>query len=196
MATQNPPTRNTLIDDYALARIDYRVRQLAERFNLPQDQQEACRHDMVVELLSAFRRFNPDKAKRETFINRVLDLFVKYTTRVRCTHRRRPSDNPIHFDDIAPGYQPVINDPPTGQIDEQGRCELRIDMDAAVARMPSRLRRVCRLLMKFDPAEAAKQLGICRQSIYRNIWEIRGYLAGAGLGTSKNGATNSPRLQM
>ncbi|MCK4626918.1 MAG: hypothetical protein KAV00_16520 [Phycisphaerae bacterium] len=42
-----------------------------------------CRHDMVVELLPAFRRFNPDKANREIFINRVLDRSVKYTTRIR-----------------------------------------------------------------------------------------------------------------
>ncbi len=192
----NQTNPETVIDDYALARIDYRVRQLAKRFNLPEDQQEDCRHDMVVELLSAFQRFNPDKAKRETFINRVLDRFVKYTTRVRCTHRRRPSDSPIHFDDIASGYQPIINDPPTGQLDEQGQCELRLDMDTAIARMPGRLQRVCRFLMEFRPAEAAERLGICRQSIYRNISEIREYLTGAGLGMSENGATNSPRLQM
>ena len=185
-----------LIDDYALERIDFRVRRMAGQFDLSEDEQEDYRHDMVVELLGAFDRFDPGKAKRETFVNRVLDKFVKYAIRTRCTHRRRVCDSPISFDDIAPGYQPVVNDSRAGQLDEQGQRELRLDMKTAVARMPERLQRVCRLLMEFDPAEAAEQLGICRQSIYRNIAEIRQYLDAAGLGTSENRATDSRQVQM
>ncbi len=188
--------RSNPIDHYAMDRIDFRVRRLAIQFNLSQDEQEDYRHDMVVELLSAFSRFDPGKAKRETFVNRVLDKFVKYITRIRCTHRRRACDSPIHFDDIAPGFQPVDDDPPKGQRDEQGQRELRLDMKAALGHMPKRLQRVCRLLMDFGPAKAAAQLGICRQSIYRNIAEIRQYLTAAGLGMSQNGATDSRQVQM
>jgi len=184
------PPAEQLIDDYALERIDFRVRRLAIQFDLSEDEQEDYRHDMVVELLSAFDRFDPGKAKRETFVNRVLDKFVKYATRIRCTHKRRPCDSPLGFDDVTLGFQPVVNDPRSGQIDEQGRVELRLDMEDALARMPERLQRVCRVLMEFDPAEAAEQLGICRQSIYRNIAEIRPYLAAAGLKMPGNSATD------
>jgi len=185
-----------VVDDYALARIDYRVRELTSQFDLSEDEKEDLRHDMVVELLSAFKRFDPDKATRETFINRVLDKFVKHAIRVRCTRQRRACDSPIGFDDIAPGYESAVNDTRSGQLNEQGLCELRLDLRAAIARMPERLQRVCRLLMTFNPTETARKLGICRQSIYRNIREIRGRLIRAGLGISEKGATDSPQLQM
>jgi len=184
------------IDAYALARIDYRVQELADRFNLPGDQQEDLRHDMVVELLSAFQRFNPDKAKRETFINRVLDRFAKYMTRIRCTHRRRACDSPIHFDDVAPGFGSVSNQPATGQLDEQARRELRADVSLVISRMPERFQRTCRALMTFGATDAAEQLGICRQSIYRNIAEIREHFVRAGVGFPENSATNPGQLQM
>lgn len=189
-------TNSTVIDAYALARIDYRVQKMARRFKLPQDQQEDLRQDMAVELLTAFQRFNPDKASRKTFVNRVLDKFVKYTMRNRSIRRRRACDSPIHFDDIFPGFEPVSNDAATGVVDEQVRRELRIDMDAAIARMPKRLRRVCSLLKEFDATEVAEQLGIRRQSVYRIMDEIREYLNRAGVGISENSATDSAQLQM
>ncbi len=185
-----------LIDEYVLERIAFRLRRLAKQFNLTEDEQEDYRQDMVVELLSAFERFDPGKAKRETFVNRVLDKLVKYATRTRCTHRRRACDSPIGFEGIAPGYQLVVNDTCAGELDEQGRRELRLDVKVVMARMPERLRGVCRLLMEFDPTAAARELGICRQSIYRNIAEIRRYLTAAALGMSQNGATHSPQVQM
>ena len=184
------------IDEYVLERIDFRVRHLASQFDLSEDEQEDCRQDMVAEVLGAFHRFDPDKAKRETFVNRVLGKFVKYATRIRCTHRRRACDSPAHFEDVSPGYQPVVNDMRAGQFDEQGQRELRLDMDAAIARMPERLQRVCRLLMECGPTEAAAKLGICRQSIYRSIPQIREYLTRAGLAIPENSATDSPQLQM
>ena len=192
----NKLSAEQLIDDYALERIAFRIRRLNIKFDLSEDEQEDYRQDMVVELLSAFERFDPRKAKRETFVNRVLGKFVKYATRIRCTRRRRACDSPICFEDIVLGYQPVVNDPRAGQPDEQSRRELHLDMGAVLTRMPERLRRVCRLLMEFSAAEAAEQLGICRQSIYRNIAEIRTYLTATGLGTPENSATDSPQVQM
>ena len=195
MAT-HPSLRSGFVDDYAMERIEFRLRQLKDRFELSERDKQELRHDMVAELLSARRRFDPARAKRETFINRVLDRFVKYAMRKRCTSRDRPCDNPIGFADIMPGFEPVTNDPPGGLGDEQGRRERRLDLEAAVARMPERLQRVCRLLKVYDPAEAAQRLGINRQSIYRIMAEIRKFLTEAGLGISENSATNPPRPQM
>jgi len=61
-------TAEQLIDEYALERISFRIRVLTSQFDLSEAEQEDCRHDMVVELLTAFQRFDPAKAKRETFV--------------------------------------------------------------------------------------------------------------------------------
>lgn len=189
-------TAEQLIDEYALERISFRIRVLTSQFDLSEAEQEDCRHDMVVELLTAFQRFDPAKAKRETFVNRVLDKFVKYATRIRCTQQRRPCDSPLGLDDVALGFQPVVNETRAGELDEQAQRELRLDLEAALAGMPKRLRRVCRLLMVFAPPEVAEKLGVCRGSIYRNIAEIRPYLAAAGLRIPGNSATESAQVQM
>ena len=185
-----------VIYKYALARIDYRARRQAISFNLSDDEREDLRHDMVAELLRAFKRFDPEKASRETFINRVLDRFVKYSMRSKRTRQNRACNNPACLDDVHPGFQPTVNHPRIGELDEQDRRELHLDLAAVIARMPERLQRVCRALLRLMPAEAAHSLGICRQSIYRNIAEIRAYLSEAGIGISENDATNPARLQM
>lgn len=184
------------IDDYALSRINFRVRRLTCQFDLSEDEQGDYRQDMMVELLSAFERFDPSKATRETFINRVLDRFVKYAIRARFTRLRRTCDSPLGFEDVSIGFEPVVNEARAGEKDEQARRELRLDMAVVMARMPARLRRMCRLLMKFGATETARKLGICRQSIYRNFAEIREYMIGAGLVEIENSATKTARLQM
>ena len=175
-----------LIDDYALDRIAFRVRQLSVQFDLGKHEQEDCRQDMVAELLSAMKRFDPDKASRETFINRVLDRYVLYATRVRCTAMRRACASPLGLDDVRRGYQPRINDPPHTELDEQGRRELRLDLETAMSRMPPDLQQTCQLLTELTPAEAAKRLGLHRRSVYRRMDLIHQYLDELGLNPPEN----------
>lgn len=174
--------RSNDLDAYARERIEFRVRQLTYQFELSADQQEDYRAEMIAELLAALDRFNPARAKRNTFVNRVLDKYLLYATRRRCTQMRRPYDSPVGLDDVADGYRPVVNEPRQGRRDEQARCELRLDVEAAVAAMPAPLRRTCRLLMaQCTPTEAARALGIHRQTFYRRAAAIRRRLAAAGL---------------
>jgi len=169
-----------VIDAYALDRIDFRVSQLRCQFDLSEHDQEDVRHDMVVELLSALQRFNPAKAKRETFINRVLDRFVLYVMRQRCTQKRRSCDSPKGFDDVSDGYQPCSNDPGHGHRDEQGYRELRLDVPEVIALLPDDLQRVCLVLQRKSGRAAAKELGIGKSTLYRAIADIRKHFADHG----------------
>jgi RNA polymerase sigma-70 factor (ECF subfamily) len=169
------------IDDYALARIDYRVRQLWLQFDLSEEDQEDLRNDMVVELLQAMKRFDPTKAKRETFINRVLDRFVLYFMRQRCTQNRRPCDSPLGYEDIAPGFQPCGNDPGEGGMSEQALDDLRLDLEPVISQLPERDQQVARLLMVYSSSEVAKRIGVHRCSMSRIIARIREHFIQAGI---------------
>ena len=199
-ATAQPTTTTdpSIIDDYALARIEYRVRQLAIQFNLPDDRKDDLRQDMVIELIGAFRRFDPVIAEWETFVCRVLDRFVKYTYRIKGTRQRRMCANPVSFSNIKgrEDFNPVGNDPRKGELSEQDRRELKADVALVISRMPKRLQRVCRVLMTFGATNSAEQLGICRGSVYRNIAKIRKHFVRAGVGFPENSATNPGQLQM
>jgi RNA polymerase sigma-70 factor (ECF subfamily) len=169
-----------IIDDYALARIDYRVRQLWLQFDLSEHDKEDVHHDMVVELLQAMKRFNPAKAKRETFINRVLDRFVLYIMRQRCTRIRRPSDSPLGFEDVSEGFQPCDNDPGQGETSEQDLRDLRLDLPEIIALLPDDLQRVCFVLQRTSGRAAAKELGIGKSTLYRAIADIRQHFVDHG----------------
>jgi RNA polymerase sigma-70 factor (ECF subfamily) len=186
----------SFVDAYAMERIEYRLRVMSTWWDLSEQEKQDYRHDMVVQLLKAMRRFDPARAKRETFINRVLDRYVKYIVRTRSAKQERPCETPIQFDDIAPGFEPVVNDPPGGHGNEQSHRELRLDLEAAIARMPGRLQRVCELLKVYTPVEAAAQLGMIRQSFYPIMREIRRKLSLAGIKIPKNNLTESGQLQM
>ena len=183
MGSQVRSSGSAVIDEYAIARIDHWANQQAKWLDLPDDTREDIRHDMVVELLQALERFDPSKAKRETFINRVLRCFVRNALRTAYARKRRSCDSPIHLDDIKHGFEPSVNDPRTGELDEHDLCDLRSDGDRIVARMPDRVARVARALMRSGPTEAAEELEIARTSIYRNIKEIRAFFVEAGIET-------------
>ena len=166
---------------YVIDRIDYRVRQLTLRFGLSEHEQEDYRSDMAADVYTAMRRFDPGKAKRETFVNRVLDRFMLHATRSRCNRLKRPCLNPIGFADIAEAYEPISNDPPKGEHTEVDLIELRLDVEQVIGEMPDRLRQASRLLMEMSPADAARAMGIHPCSIYRIMARIREQLAAAGL---------------
>jgi len=180
-----------VIDDYALARIDYRVRQLWLQFDLSEQDQEDVRNDMVVELLQAMKRFNPAKSKRETFINRVLDRFVLYIMRQRCTQMRRACDSPLGFEDVSVGFQPCGNDPGQGETSEQDIDDLRLDLEPVISQLPEGDQEVARLLMIYPSSEVAERIGVHRCSMSRIIARIRKHFTNAGVGVSDEARNTS-----
>jgi len=185
-----------LIDDYVLARIDFRVRQLAGKFNLDENRQDDCRQDMVVDLLNAAERFDPAKAKWHTFACRVLDIAVMRFTQLECRRRQREGGRPMGFSQAPDGCPAAVNNPAHEGHDDIAELELRLDVSLVLARMPQRLQDAAEALKFLSPPEAAKVLGIHRNSIYRLIAEIRAYFEQAGLGLSEFGAADSASQRM
>jgi len=187
---------DNFVDDYAMARIRYRVGKIARRFGMSSHERADLQQDMAAELLKASARFDPSLASRRTFINRVLDRHMKYLLRKEYTRRCRPCTSPAGFDDINHGFQPAVNDLRMGELDEQARAEVRLDLEAVIATMPAKLQSVCAALTELKPADAAERLGVSRQTVYRYIHEIREHFERAGLTPPSAGGTDWPRLQM
>ncbi|NLF33253.1 MAG: hypothetical protein GX591_20500 [Planctomycetes bacterium] len=168
------------IDDYALTEIDFRLRRLGRQFGLSDHDLEDIRQDMVIELWSAQKRFNPRKARRRTFISRVLDRFVLYLTRQLCTRQRRPAENAVSFDDLDSRFEPRVNNTNPGELDEQALRELQLDVATLIDRLPADLQPVCRVLMHTPGRAAARELGIGKSTLYRAIAEIRTHFTAMG----------------
>jgi len=186
------------IDDYVLKRIEFRARQLAIRYRLPDDRRNDLAQDMAVELQKASRRFDPNgRASWHTYACRVLDLAAKKFMQEECRRRKREAGGLVSLSESPDGYPSAANcvalavdDPSLIQF------ELRMDVEVVLARMPERLRRVCLLLMDLSPTEAAKALGIHRNSIYRLIAQIRAYFMDPKLGFCEPSAADSAVVRM
>lgn len=186
-----------LIDDYVLERIDFRARRLAIKFRLPDDRREDFAQEMVVELLKAADRFDPAGfASWRTYACRVLDLAVKKLAQAECRMRQRESGRPVSFAQAPDGCPSAVNNPFSEGEDDIAQLELEMDMEVVLARMPARLRTVCELLMHLSPREAAKEMGIHRNSIYRLIAKARAHFMEPKLGFSDSSAADSPFVRM
>lgn len=180
-----------LIDDYVLKRIDFRARQLAIKFRLPDDRRDDLAQEMVVELLKAANRFDPDgSATWHTYASRVLDLAVKKLAQAECRMRQREAGRPMGFSQAPDGSPSAVNNPAHEGEDELAQLELKLDIDVVLARMPERLRQACRLLMHLSPTEAAEAMGIHRNSIYRLIAQARAYFMEPRLGFCDSSAAD------
>lgn len=187
---------NNAIDDYTLERIDYRVRRLAIQFGLTDERRDDYAQDMVVEILAALAKFDPAQSARKTFINRVLDNFVKNAIRTEIHRRRRECDNPTPLEDISEAYAPVVNDPRQGQLGEAEQLDMQMDVAQVLSQMPRQLQKICSLLKIHSITETAKKLGINRTAIYRQLAEAREYFQRGGYDYSVFCATESGQLQI
>ena len=63
---------------------------------------------------------------------------------------------------------------------DQEEHELRIDVDSLIEELPTYLQEVCQLLKYCTLTEAADELKISRQTLYRYLEIIRDHFAAAG----------------
>ena len=177
------PRAEDLINDYALARIDFRVGRLARAFRLSGDDADDLRQEMAAELLKASTRYDPDRSSRNTYINRTLDRYYRHVARRLRNRQRHEAKKPTPISAMK-NFCPAVNEPGKGELSEQERTELRIDLAGILPLMPLKLRRICTALKVHRPRGAAEHLGMHPSTIYRAIGEIRCHFIAAGLGNA------------
>jgi len=178
---EEQPRAEGLIDDYALARIDYRVGRLARAFRLSEEDADDLRQEMAAELLKANGRYDPTRSRRNTYVTRTLDRYYRHVARRLRNRQRHEAMKPTPMSAMK-NFRPVVNDPGSGELSEQERTELRIDQTGILDSMPARLRRFFVAMKVYLPREAADFLGVHPSTVYRAIAEIRPYFVGAGYG--------------
>jgi RNA polymerase sigma factor (sigma-70 family) len=171
----------SILDEYVLERIDYRVRRLADKFGLDGTQRDDYRHDMVVRLLHAASRFNPARAKWHTFACRVLDRHYRHLLRRMLAPQNNGVPSVVAFCDCGDNYEDSVVAPATAGRDPHAADDLRMDMETAISAMPERLQVIARLLMVHLPSAVARILGTSPAAITRAMARIRVRFEEAGL---------------
>lgn len=161
------------LDTYVLNRIEYRARRLADMLGLNDDQRDDLIQDMAVDVLRCARRFDPAKSRWHTFACHVIKIHAKrfiIDEAVRREREMEPLPDMSDFLDDSPDESAEFEVP-----DNTHEINLRLDTAQTLSQMPPRLRKMCELLMVLSPPEAARELNLHRNSIYRLIAQARMY---------------------
>jgi RNA polymerase sigma-70 factor (ECF subfamily) len=191
MGSQN---RYEGLDEYSVRLIRRKAQQLVGRAGFV----EADRHDLeqefAVDLLRRMPRFDPNRAKRETFISRILEHRVATLVESQKAGVRDYRCNAGSLDEAAQGDGGDASDSPPVLDDPEYRREtaaasrrsedlraLRVDLHRALANLPVELRSLCARLGNSTVSEVAREQGVSRSSVYEAIGRIRARLERAGL---------------
>ena len=177
---------------YTAALIDNKSRELARKPGFTQSDLPDIRQEMRVELLERSSRFDPGKAGFKTFAALVVGRKMSRMLRHRLCARRDARRERFSLDEPArPGGRPRIEALSRQEADARsGACPLaetervclRLDLEAALARLSPELRDVALRLRSDSASDVARALGIPQRTFRENhLARLRAAFTEAGL---------------
>ena len=188
-----PRDRNPeAVGAYTAALIDNKSRELARKPGFTQADLPDIRQEMTVELLERSSRFDPGKAGFKTFAALVVSRKMSRMLRHRLCARRDARRESFSLDEPArEGGRPRIEAISRQEADarsgacllaETERVCLRLDLEAALARLSPELRDVALRLRSDSARDVARALGIHQRTFRDNhLARLRAAFTEAGL---------------
>ena len=174
--------------------IQAKARQLCRRKEFSPSEREDIEQELWLAVLEKAERFDPARARLETFLDRVVSRAAAMLLRSRKRRKRGNGVLPLSlesdFTSTGEGLKPlsetvfladVARRLGTQSADPVERLEQTEAIECALAQMPERLRDICRRLMTGTVASVARELGISRYQVRKALEEARPYFEEAGL---------------
>ena len=182
------------IDPVAKDIIRRKARKLVGKAGLTLTDLPDLEHELSLQVLRRMSAFNPDRGNWAAFVTVVVTSWGSSLLRARYAakrdHRRtRPLPVPTEPDERGrTGSEETPSqrghDARLGRqsLDEQEQLELRLDVQAALDRLPPDLRPLADRLQHITIAELAREMGLPRTTLYELIERIRRRFQKMGLG--------------
>ena len=176
------------LDGYALNLIKYKARQLVGRAGFTPSDRDDLEQEMLLDLIQRMPKYDPDRAGARTFIARMVahkiaDIILARKAGMR-DFRICFCSLDDHLEDEEGGLialeEYLVR---TGKLARpvSERHDLFIDIHKVMARLPPKLRELCRRLKTETVAEIARETGVSRAVIYESIKKLRAIFEEAGL---------------
>jgi len=172
---------------YAKTFIECKARQLVGKCGLLQSDVKDIEQELYTDLFRRIAKFNSDKAKLTTFIQRVVEHKIANILRDRCSgksiaHRQCLSLDSTVQTDNSTGRKITLGDCISNEQYErfvrgktrsrQEERELVADVRQVVGTLPADLQAACGLLLEgLSISETARRTGIKRATFYQNVIE-------------------------
>ena len=174
-------SRHDDLNQYARDLIGRKARQLVGRHGFTRDDEEDLQQEMTLRLILRLPKFDARKAKRKTYTSRALDRIAVDLIRFQKREKRDCRLESYSLDErIGDGEGHSIRRGETLSQDEYDfrtekhtrpeseRCDMSMDVWAAISELPQDLEAVTRLLPTHSISEVARVLGLHRDTIHRD----------------------------
>ena len=186
--------RNGGIDEYAVQLIRYKSGQLAGKAGFRVSDRDDLEQELVFDLWRRLPRYDPARARRNTFIARVVEHKIaslieaqKAAMRDYRRCRRSLNDRTEDADGRSLEREETIDqDDYMLRIGARSRPaeelhDLAIDVAALLETLPPELRELCRRLEAETVSEISRATGVPRGTLYESIRKLRKICEEAGL---------------
>jgi len=152
------------IDRFVIQQAEIRASRMVSNNGFRRDEWEDLRQDLLLDYLERLPQFDPDRGDLRGFM---FGVVRHRAAQLAAQHRRRAQ---LVADNGSPRHRhAAVNH------------DLRLDVEAAVSRLPEHLQGLARLLSERTPREAAHVTGKSRSRVYQLIQEIRTAFMKAGV---------------
>ncbi len=182
------------IDPYAVEIIRFKARQLVGQAGFTASDRDDLEQELILDLLRRLPKYDPSRAKRNTFIARLVDhkiaTLIEAQKAVRRDYRRRTCSLNERFKDedghVAERVETLDQeDYLLGAGIEPGQPEelraLVLDVAAVVETLPPELRELCRRLGQETVTEVSRDTGVSRATLYESVTRLRKIFEDTGL---------------
>ena len=177
------------IEKSAVLLVRSKAKQLVGRYGFTKSDRADIEQELMRDLCHHLPRFNPERANRKTFINRIVDHAVVTLVRRQQAAMRdhRRNGGSLNEDLKAPdGRVTKRADTLNAEMNRAGRSDLDgrllvLDVHVVVAVLPEDLRDLAVLLQTQSMAQAAREMGMARSVVYERVAELRRIFERAGL---------------
>jgi RNA polymerase sigma-70 factor (ECF subfamily) len=159
-------SRQFCLNEYANNFIRHKARQLIGKYGFTRDDYEDLKQELALDLLMRLSKFDPSKASLNTFVARIVDRKIANIIRDRRREKRDWRCEVVSLDEETIDQDEC--DRRFGRYDrpEAERRDMRLDVSLAVSALPSDLGSLAERLVRQTIAEAARDLGVPRGTLY------------------------------
>lgn len=188
--------------------IRFRCRKLIGRYGYTKADLPDLQQDLKLHLVQRFSQFDPTIKSWRVFV--VMVIRTKISNLVEACRRikRDQHGREVSLSEmVKPAAGPSTEMADTITLDDVARLtgefdrpasewsDLEYDVAAAIAKLPRRLRRACKLLQKHSVSDTARKMRVSRVRMYEMLHEIRRELIPHGIHLYRRDVLNAPAFE-
>ncbi|GIW56683.1 MAG: hypothetical protein KatS3mg082_3087 [Nitrospiraceae bacterium] len=168
-----------VLDRFTRGIIRRKIKQLVGRAGFTRQDREDLEQELILRLLQSLHLFDPEQAHRNVFVTTVIERAVAMILRERLARKR--NGGTVQSLDHAHEKAGDATEPVDPRRSHEEQINLATDLAEVLAKLPHDLRALAERLKTQSLSQAAREMGIPRSTLQRQVQRLRRCFEDAGL---------------